>query len=110
MVVAQVVAHQTTDPGITSSIPLGSWAFSSLPFPTSINQWCNLVEVQFSTNQQSNEGLVVCSLMQNKLNMHGMSKKETFVERISIECILLKSYLCRILKAKIYAIKKESTF
>ena len=50
------------------------------------------------------------SLMQNKLNMHGMSKKETFVEHISIECILLKSNLCGILKAKIYAIKKESAF
>ena len=45
MVVAQVVAHQTTDREVPNSIPTGSWAFiSSLLFP--LNQWCVLNQVQ----------------------------------------------------------------
>ena len=68
MVVAQVVAHRTTDQEVLGSIPTGSWAFfSSLLFPISLNQWFILNQVPhggatlliFKISQVKNGGLAV---------------------------------------------------
>ena len=46
VVVAQVVVYQTTDIEVPSSIPTGSWAFSTLLFPISgVSLWrCNTTD------------------------------------------------------------------
>ena len=55
VVVAQGVAHRTTDREVLGSIPTGSWAFflSSLTllFPFSfVNQWCVLIGASWRCN------------------------------------------------------------
>ena len=44
VVVAQVVAHQTTDREVPGLIPTGSWAFSLVSF-SSVNEWRVLNQV-----------------------------------------------------------------
>ena len=65
MVVAQVVAHWTTDVEVLTSIPVGSWAFfTSLSY---LNQWCVLNQVHrgggtlliFELSMKKMEGLAL---------------------------------------------------
>ena len=81
VVVPQVVAHQTTDREVSSSIPTGSWAFSLIFFLQSLNQWCVLNQVPrggatlliFQLSKKKMEAQL-CSLRQSKLNMYVLNE------------------------------------
>ena len=81
--VAQEVAHRTTNQEVPSSIPTGNWAFffSSLSY-LSLNQWCILKQVprggasQLIINFTTKMKAQLSSLRQsNLINMHGMRNK-----------------------------------
>ena len=68
MVVAQVVAHRSTDREVQSSIPSGMGA---------LNQWCVLSQVPatllvFNLTRKKMEAQL-CSLRRSRLNPHKMS-------------------------------------
>ena len=56
--VAQVVAHRTTDREVPGLILAGRWAFLSLFF-SSVNQWCVLNQVLSGGAKKKNGGLAV---------------------------------------------------
>ena len=77
VVVAQLVAHQTSDREVLSLIPAGSWSFSLLFSFQSLNQWRVLNQVPillvFNFSRNKNVGLAV-QLEAEQAGRHRRSK------------------------------------